>query len=105
MELCLVAVKFARKQGNVALATRLLRQCSSSSSGVEWKAGGGQEETLALSFRCLNLEGAAVEKWGPELEMEKAKVLYTSGEGRARLIQCEPGSSWSSIPFQPGVAM
>lgn len=104
MELCLVALKFARKQGNVALATRLLGQCSSSSS-VESKAGGGEEETLALSFRCLNLEGAAVEKWGPELEMEKAKVLYTSGEGRARLIQCEPGSSWSSIPFQPRVAM
>ena len=83
MELCLVAVKFARKQGNVALATRLLSQCSN----PEAKTGGDDEQTLASSFRCLNLEGTAVEKWGPELEMEKAKVLYTAGEGKKQ-IRC-----------------
>ena len=77
MELCLVAVKFARKQGNVALATRLLSQCSNPETVG---AGGDDVQTLASSFRGLNLEGPAVEKWGPELEMEKAKVLYTAGE-------------------------
>ncbi|CAB1350336.1 unnamed protein product, partial [Coregonus sp. 'balchen'] len=35
MELCLTAVKFARKQGNIALATRLLGQCSEEEEGGE----------------------------------------------------------------------
>ncbi|KAK0144339.1 Serine/threonine-protein kinase SMG1 [Merluccius polli] len=106
MELCLIAVKFARKQGNVALATRLLSQCSN----TEAKVGKDEEETLASSFRCLNLEGRAVEKWGPELEMEKAKVLYTAGQSVAamealsscalsygHLRKCEPAACRSVL--------
>ncbi|XP_030237319.1 serine/threonine-protein kinase SMG1 isoform X2 [Gadus morhua] len=80
MELCLVAVKFARKQGNVALATRLLSQCSDPAAGV------GADEELASSFRGLSLEGAAVERWGPELQMEKAKVLYTAGQSVSAMV-------------------
>ncbi|KAJ3601732.1 hypothetical protein NHX12_032699 [Muraenolepis orangiensis] len=82
MEQCLVAVKFARKQGNVALATRLLSKCSSPEAKV---GAADDEETLASSFRGLNLEGAAMEKWGPELEMEKAKVLHTAGQSVAAM--------------------
>lgn len=75
MELCLTAVKFARKQGNIALATRLLGQCSDTPikdcSGVA---------DLVNVFKCLSLEGTVGEKWGPELEIEKAKVLCTAGQ-------------------------
>lgn len=75
MELCLTAVKFARKQGNIALATRLLGQCS---EGEEEEEGG--EEGLSRAFRRLSLAGVVGEKWGPELQIEKAKVLCTAGE-------------------------
>lgn len=74
MELCLTAVKFARKQGNIALATRLLGQCS---EGEEEEGG---EEGLSRAFRRLSLAGVVGEKWGPELQIEKAKVLCTAGE-------------------------
>lgn len=74
MELCVTAVKFARKQGNIALASRLLSQCCEPQ--VEHPEGGD----LLQSFRMLSLEGPVKEKWGPELEIEKAKVLFTAGQ-------------------------
>lgn len=74
MELCLTAVKFARKQGNIALATRLLSLCSKPS--VDDSEG----QDLVQSFRQLSLEGTVGEKWGPELEIEKAKVLFAAGK-------------------------
>ncbi|KAM9843156.1 serine/threonine-protein kinase SMG1 [Aulostomus maculatus] len=73
MELCLTAVKFARKKGNIALASRLLSQCS---DGTQEE---GPEDGLSKAFRCLTLEGTLGEKWGPELQIEKAKVLRTAG--------------------------
>ncbi|XP_045069168.1 serine/threonine-protein kinase SMG1 [Coregonus clupeaformis] len=76
MELCLTAVKFARKQGNIALATRLLGQCSEEEGG---------EDGLSRAFRRLTLEGAVGEKWGPELQIEKAKVLCTAGQSMAAM--------------------
>ncbi|MGH0131962.1 UNVERIFIED_CONTAM: hypothetical protein FKN15_008622 [Acipenser sinensis] len=76
MELCLTAVKFARKQGNIALATRLLTQCSS-----EVPLGGAATgQDLVNLFKCLSLQGTVGEKWGPELDIEKAKLLYTAGQ-------------------------
>ncbi|XP_024124914.1 serine/threonine-protein kinase SMG1 [Oryzias melastigma] len=69
-ELCLTAVKFARKRGNIALATRLLSQCSD----------GGQEEQQSKAFRQISLEGTLGEKWGPEVQIEKAKVLRAAGQ-------------------------
>ncbi|XP_035261317.1 serine/threonine-protein kinase SMG1 [Anguilla anguilla] len=75
MELCLTAVKFARKQGNIALATRLLGQCSD----TPIKGCSGVADLLSV-FKCLSLEGTVGEKWGPELEIEKAKVLCTAGQ-------------------------
>lgn len=74
VELCLTAVKFARKQGNIALATRLLAQCSKPS------ADDPETSDLTQSFRLLSLEGAMAEKWGPELKIERAKVLFTAGK-------------------------
>ncbi|XP_072549574.1 serine/threonine-protein kinase SMG1 isoform X2 [Salminus brasiliensis] len=79
MELCLTAVKFARKQGNIALATRLLAQCG--------KPPTEDLETadLVQSFKQLSLEGAVGEKWGPELKIERAKVLFTAGQSLAAM--------------------
>ncbi|XP_016104477.1 serine/threonine-protein kinase SMG1-like isoform X2 [Sinocyclocheilus grahami] len=74
MELCLTAVKFARKQGNIALATRLLSLCNKPS------VGDSEGQDLVQSFRQLSLEGTVGEKWGPELEIEKAKVLFAAGQ-------------------------
>lgn len=78
VELCLTAVKFARKQGNIALATRLLAQCSKQSSDDP------DDSDLVQSFRQLSLEGAMAENWGPELKIERAKVLFTAGESDLR---------------------
>ncbi|XP_069036868.1 serine/threonine-protein kinase SMG1 isoform X1 [Lepisosteus oculatus] len=75
MELCLTAVKFARKQGNIALAARLLAQCSEAPFG-----GSASGQDLVQLFKGLSLQGSVGEKWGPELEIEKAKVLYTAGQ-------------------------
>ncbi|XP_036378986.1 serine/threonine-protein kinase SMG1 [Megalops cyprinoides] len=80
MELCLTAVKFARKQGNIALATRLLGQCSD----TPVKACAGSSELVQL-FKRLSLDGAVEEKWGPELEIEKAKVLFTAGQSASAM--------------------
>ena len=83
MELWLTAVKFARKKGNISLASRLLSQC----------AGGTQEEKpqdeLSQTFRRLTLEGTLGEKWGAELQIEKAKVLRTAGEKQETSKSCE----------------
>ncbi|KAG9334965.1 hypothetical protein JZ751_006188 [Albula glossodonta] len=75
MELSLTAVKFARKRGNIALATRLLGQCSD--TPIKGCSGGAD---LVNLFKHLSLEGSVGEKWGPELEIEKAKVLCTAGQ-------------------------
>ncbi|RXM37149.1 Serine/threonine-protein kinase SMG1 [Acipenser ruthenus] len=75
MELCLTAVKFARKQGNIALATRLLAQCSEVPVG-----GAVTGQDLVHLFKTLSLQGSVGEKWGPELDIEKAKLLYTAGQ-------------------------
>lgn len=78
VELCLTAVKFARKQGNLALATRLLAQCSKPSADDD-DDDDPEPSDLVHSFRQLSLEGAVGEKWGPELKIERAKVLFTAG--------------------------
>lgn len=75
LELCLTAVKFARKKGNIALASRLLSQCSD----------GTQEDDLCQTFKRLSLEGTVGEKWGPEVQIEKAKVLRTAGQSVAAM--------------------
>ncbi|XP_035389717.1 serine/threonine-protein kinase SMG1 [Electrophorus electricus] len=79
MELCLTAVKFARKQGNIALASRLLAQCSKPT------VDDLETSDLAHSFRQLSLEGAVGEEWGPELKMERAKVLFAAGQSMAAM--------------------
>ncbi|KAM8824507.1 serine/threonine-protein kinase SMG1 isoform 2-T2 [Synchiropus picturatus] len=75
-ELCLTAVKFARKKGNISLASRLLSRCS---DGTQEEAE-EQSDDLVTSFNRLTLEGTLGEKWGPELQIEKAKVLRTAGQ-------------------------
>ncbi|KAG2455286.1 SMG1 kinase, partial [Polypterus senegalus] len=80
MELSLAAMKIARKQGNVALATRLLAQCSKEPIGP-----GAAEQDLVHLFKCLSLRGTADEEWGPELEIEKTKLLYTAGQTSAAM--------------------
>lgn len=74
MELCLTAVKFARKKGNITLASRLLSQCGNGSLEEE------QKDDLSHAFRMLTVEGTLGEKWGPELQIEKAKVLKAAGK-------------------------
>uniref|UniRef100_A0A665V5R4 non-specific serine/threonine protein kinase n=1 Tax=Echeneis naucrates TaxID=173247 RepID=A0A665V5R4_ECHNA len=95
VELCLTAVKFARKKGNIGLASHLLSQCSD----------GTQEDKEQVEsnppFRCITLEGTLGEKWGPELQIEKAKVLRTAGQSvtamemlsRAALSYCRVGKN------------
>lgn len=90
VELCLTAVKFARKQGNIALATRLLAQCSEAS------ADDPESSDLVQSFRLLSIEGTIAEKWGPELKIERAKVLFTAGECSCL---CKSWSSWMTCIF------
>ncbi|KAM7372511.1 hypothetical protein PAMP_009675 [Pampus punctatissimus] len=96
MELCLTAVKFSRKKGNIALASRLLSQCSDGTQEEE-----EQQDELSQTFRRLTLEGTLGEKWGPELQIEKAKVLRTAGQSmtamemlsRAALSYCHVGKN------------
>lgn len=82
MELCLTAVKFARKKGNIALASRLLSQCSEGTQEEK------QQDELSQAFSCLTLEGTPGEKWGPELQIEKAKVLRAAGEEQETFKVC-----------------
>lgn len=77
VELCLTAVKFARKKGNIGLASRLLSQCS---GGTHEEKGDDTQDDLSNTFRRLSLEGTLAEKWGSELQIEKAKVLRNAGE-------------------------
>lgn len=85
IELCLTAVKFARKKGNISLASRLLAQChdDNAASASASSSAPGQEQPeqdeLSQAFRRLSLDGTLGERWGPELDMEKAKVLRTAG--------------------------
>ncbi|KAL4659048.1 serine/threonine-protein kinase SMG1 isoform X1 [Arapaima gigas] len=81
MELSLTAVKFARKQGNIALATWLLRRCG----GVPDSSSNSDGQDLVHLFKCLSLDGSMVEKWGPELEIEKAKVLFAAGQSASAM--------------------
>ena len=74
MQLCLTSVKFARKKGNIALAWRLLRTCADRAPPA-----GGPEE-LHAALQQLSLDTTLQERWGPELEIEKAKVLRTAGQ-------------------------
>ncbi|XP_074552097.1 serine/threonine-protein kinase SMG1 isoform X2 [Halichoeres trimaculatus] len=99
IELCLTAVKFARKKGNIALASRLLSQCSDARPKED-----DQQNELSLDFKCIKLEGTVGEKWGPELQIEKAKVLRTAGQSmtamemlsRAALSYCQMGKNESA---------
>ncbi|EMP31535.1 Serine/threonine-protein kinase SMG1, partial [Chelonia mydas] len=75
MELGLTAAKFARKRGNVALATRLLAQCSEVQLGKTTTA-----QDLVQHFKKLSAPGQIDEKWSPELDIEKTKLLYTAGQ-------------------------
>ncbi|XP_006892778.1 PREDICTED: serine/threonine-protein kinase SMG1 [Elephantulus edwardii] len=75
MELGLTAAKFARKRGNVSLATRLLAQCSEVQLGKTTTA-----QDLVQHFKKLSTQGHMDEKWGPELDIEKTKLLYTAGQ-------------------------
>ncbi|KAJ0058451.1 hypothetical protein NL108_014651, partial [Boleophthalmus pectinirostris] len=73
MQLYLTTIKFARKKGNIHLAWRLLNKCA------ERVPGEGPEEELHTALTRLSLDVALQETWGPELEIEKAKVLRTAG--------------------------
>ncbi|XP_058508783.1 serine/threonine-protein kinase SMG1 [Solea solea] len=79
VELCLTAVKFARKKGNIALASRLLSQCA------DGTREDNQPDDLSQAFRRLSLDGMLAEKWGAELQIEKAKVLRTAGQSMAAM--------------------
>lgn len=82
MELGLTAAKFARKRGNIALATRLLAQCSEVQLGKTTTA-----QDLVQHFKKLSAPGQIDEKWGPELDIEKTKLLYTAGEYLLIMLQ------------------
>ncbi|XP_029016036.1 serine/threonine-protein kinase SMG1 [Betta splendens] len=98
MELCLTSVKFARKKGNIALASRLLNQCRDGTQDEK------RQDDLSESFKHLTLEGTLEEKWGPELQIEKAKVLRAAGQSmtamemlsRAALSYCNVGKNESA---------
>ncbi|XP_075422184.1 serine/threonine-protein kinase SMG1 isoform X2 [Ascaphus truei] len=75
MELGLTAAKCSRKRGNVTLATRLLAQCSEIQLGQVTNA-----QDLVNHFKKLSVHGQMDEKWGPELDIEKAKLLYAAGQ-------------------------
>ncbi|KAF7200875.1 serine/threonine-protein kinase SMG1 isoform X2 [Nothobranchius furzeri] len=98
LEVCLTAAKFARKKGNIALASRLLSQCSDGTHEQK------QQDGLSQTFKRLTLEGTMGEKWGPEVQIEKAKVLRTAGQAltamemlsRAALSYCRVGKNESA---------
>ncbi|XP_029946461.1 serine/threonine-protein kinase SMG1 isoform X1 [Salarias fasciatus] len=72
LELCLTAVKFARKKGNISLASRLLSQCGEPDEQPS--------DELSRAFRRLSLDGTLGERWGAEVQIEKAKVLRSAGQ-------------------------
>ncbi|XP_043946465.1 serine/threonine-protein kinase SMG1-like [Protopterus annectens] len=75
MELGLTAVKFARKRGNISLASRLLAQCSEIKLDNATTA-----QDLVACFKLMSVHGQAHGKWEPELDIEKAKLLYSVGQ-------------------------
>ncbi|KAG9477052.1 hypothetical protein GDO78_002442 [Eleutherodactylus coqui] len=75
MELGLTAAKCARKRGNVTLSARLIAQCSNIQLGQVTNA-----QDLVANFKKLSIHGQMDEKWGPELDIEKAKLLYAAGQ-------------------------
>ncbi|XP_078521376.1 serine/threonine-protein kinase SMG1 [Lissotriton helveticus] len=75
MELGLTAAKFSRKLGNVGLATRLLAQCSEVQLGHATTA-----QDLVNHFKKMSIQDQVDEKWGPELDIEKSKLLYSAGQ-------------------------
>lgn len=81
MELCLAGIKCARKKGNIVLASRLLNQ---------WHDGTIQDQEqhsdLGQAFRLLSLKGTVGEKWGSDLQIEKAKVLRAAGKKQRRVL-------------------
>nr|XP_014350631.1 PREDICTED: serine/threonine-protein kinase SMG1 [Latimeria chalumnae] len=89
MELGLTAVKFARKRGNVALATRLLAQCSEISLENAPTA-----QDLVHCFKKMTVQCEVDEKWGPELDIEKAKLLYAA----VLIPPCSGNKLSSAIP-------
>lgn len=91
MELGLTAAKFARKRGNIALATRLLAQCSEVQLGKTTTA-----QDLVQHFKKLSAPGQIDEKWGPELDIEKTKLLYTAGE----YLLINVVDTWASCPYK-----
>ncbi|XP_067343536.1 serine/threonine-protein kinase SMG1 isoform X2 [Channa argus] len=96
MELCLTGIKFARKKGNIVLASHLLSQCSNGTQEEKQ-----EQDDLSQTFRHLTLEGTLGEKWGPELQIEKAKVLRAAGQSmnamemlsQAALSYCHMGKN------------
>lgn len=82
MELCLAGIKCARKKGNIILASRLLNQCH---DGTAQDQDQEQHSDLNQAFSLLSLQGTVGEKWGPELQIEKAKVLRAAGKKRRKI--------------------
>lgn len=77
MELSLAGIKCARKKGNIILASRLLNQWHDRTTQDQDQE---QRSDLNQAFRLLSLQGTVGEKWGPELQIEKAKVLRAAGK-------------------------
>lgn len=74
MELGLTAAKFAESGGMCKLATRLLAQCSEVQLGKTTTA-----QDLVQHFKKLSTQGVKrIEKWGPELDIEKAETAIYS---------------------------
>lgn len=79
MELCLAGIKCARKKGNIILASRLLNQWNDGTTQDQDQEQ-EQRSDLNQAFKLLSLQGTVGEKWGPELQIEKAKVLRAAGK-------------------------
>lgn len=93
MELCLAGIKCARKKGNIILASRLLNQWHDGTTqdldqereqDLDQEREQEQHSDLNQAFRRLSLQGTVGEKWGPELQIEKAKVLRAAGKKKQK---------------------
>lgn len=81
MELCLAGIKCARKKGNIVLASRLLNQWHDGTiQDQDQDQDQEQHSDLGQAFRLLSLQGTVGEKWGSDLQIEKAKVLRAAGQ-------------------------
>lgn len=83
MELCLAGIKCARKKGNIVLASRLLNQWH---DGTMQDQDQEQHSDRGQAFRLLSLQGTVGEKWGSDLQIEKAKVLRAAGKKQRRVF-------------------